>query len=332
MVVVPDDQLSLAIGREGQNARLAAKLTGWRIDIKSLTEAATDAFRKLREMPDFDEVAVAQPEIAVNGEVILAKKAEGKPITPEEYQVLTKLVELVEKRVAKTRQQDRAAKVEKVALIKATIPAPAYTVMLADAKLPDRVLRTLAEADFQSVGQIMEQLALNEDRILGLPGFGPKMLEDLKAALATVVIPEPPVVETPVVEPEALAAEAAPAAELAVGTAEPVAATDGAAAPEAVLDQALAADGAVPATEGVLAEPVEGEAVAEGAEIGVVEEDGDEDKDSDDPDDKKKGKKKGKKKAAVEITFDEDLGMFITRKKRKPGRAKDEMFGLLDDE
>jgi transcription antitermination factor NusA-like protein len=34
-VIVPDNQLSLAIGREGQNARLAAKLTGWRIDIKS---------------------------------------------------------------------------------------------------------------------------------------------------------------------------------------------------------------------------------------------------------------------------------------------------------
>jgi transcription termination/antitermination protein NusA len=37
-VVVPDDQLSLAIGREGQNARLAARLTGWRIDIRSETE------------------------------------------------------------------------------------------------------------------------------------------------------------------------------------------------------------------------------------------------------------------------------------------------------
>ncbi|HYU59458.1 MAG TPA: transcription termination factor NusA [Solirubrobacterales bacterium] len=37
-VVVPDDQLSLAIGRDGQNARLAAKLTGWRVDIKSETE------------------------------------------------------------------------------------------------------------------------------------------------------------------------------------------------------------------------------------------------------------------------------------------------------
>lgn len=35
VVVVPDNQLSLAIGKEGQNARLAAKLTGWKIDIKS---------------------------------------------------------------------------------------------------------------------------------------------------------------------------------------------------------------------------------------------------------------------------------------------------------
>jgi N utilization substance protein A len=37
-VIVPDDQLSLAIGRDGQNARLAARLTGWRVDIKSETE------------------------------------------------------------------------------------------------------------------------------------------------------------------------------------------------------------------------------------------------------------------------------------------------------
>ena len=41
-VVVPDDQLSLAIGREGQNARLAARLTGWRIDIRSETEFASE--------------------------------------------------------------------------------------------------------------------------------------------------------------------------------------------------------------------------------------------------------------------------------------------------
>jgi hypothetical protein len=115
---------------------------------------------------------------------------------------------------------------------------------------------------------------------------------------------------------------------------EPVAALDGAPAPEgaAGLVEPVPGDGAALAAEGVLPEPLEVEAVLDGAEVGVIEEEGDEDKDSDDPDDKKKGKKKGKKKAAVEITFDEDLGMFITRKKRKPGRAKDEMFGLLDDE
>jgi N utilization substance protein A len=38
-VIVPDYQLSLAIGIKGQNARLAAKLTGWKIDIKSETQA-----------------------------------------------------------------------------------------------------------------------------------------------------------------------------------------------------------------------------------------------------------------------------------------------------
>lgn len=47
MVVVPDNQLSLAIGKEGQNARLVAKLTGWRIDIKSETEAAAEGMDEI---------------------------------------------------------------------------------------------------------------------------------------------------------------------------------------------------------------------------------------------------------------------------------------------
>lgn len=47
IVVVPDRQLSLAIGKEGQNARLAAKLTGWRIDIKSESEAQAEGLDKL---------------------------------------------------------------------------------------------------------------------------------------------------------------------------------------------------------------------------------------------------------------------------------------------
>ena len=42
MVVVPDDKLSLAIGRNGQNARLAVRLTGWKIDVKSESAAIAE--------------------------------------------------------------------------------------------------------------------------------------------------------------------------------------------------------------------------------------------------------------------------------------------------
>src|SRR3712207_7527002 len=48
-VIVPDDQLSLAIGKEGQNARLAARLTGWRIDIRSETEFAEEEATMIEE-------------------------------------------------------------------------------------------------------------------------------------------------------------------------------------------------------------------------------------------------------------------------------------------
>ena len=52
-VIVPDNQLSLAIGKEGQNARLAAKLTGFKIDIKSETQA--------QELGLFDEFGISSP-------------------------------------------------------------------------------------------------------------------------------------------------------------------------------------------------------------------------------------------------------------------------------
>ena len=64
-VIVPDNQLSLAIGREGQNARLAAKLTGWRIDIKSESEARAEGL-----LESVDLLAVAEA---------LLKKKEAAP-------------------------------------------------------------------------------------------------------------------------------------------------------------------------------------------------------------------------------------------------------------
>lgn len=56
-VVVPDRSLSLAIGKEGQNARLAARLTGWRIDIKSEAEAAVEAEQLAAEMEEAERRA-----------------------------------------------------------------------------------------------------------------------------------------------------------------------------------------------------------------------------------------------------------------------------------
>lgn len=54
-VIVPDHQLSLAIGKEGQNARLAARLTGWRIDIKSETQIREEADNMLGEGEEWAE-------------------------------------------------------------------------------------------------------------------------------------------------------------------------------------------------------------------------------------------------------------------------------------
>ena len=82
-VIVPDDQLSLAIGREGQNARLAAKLTGWRIDIKSETEfamegdeeyAGADTVARYLEARGYDERAMKailkEGRLSINGIVV----------------------------------------------------------------------------------------------------------------------------------------------------------------------------------------------------------------------------------------------------------------------
>jgi len=69
-VIVPDRQLSLAIGKEGQNARLAAKLTGWRIDIKSVSEAAEETLGRLEDA----DIAPEDMDLLTLAEVLLRKR------------------------------------------------------------------------------------------------------------------------------------------------------------------------------------------------------------------------------------------------------------------
>ena len=79
-VVVPDYQLSLAIGKEGQNARLAARLTGFKIDIKSETQAREiegwlDVDEEYEEYEDFEDYKEAQAlEEAEAGETAEAEE------------------------------------------------------------------------------------------------------------------------------------------------------------------------------------------------------------------------------------------------------------------
>jgi transcription termination/antitermination protein NusA len=79
LVIVPDYQLSLAIGREGQNARLAARLTGWRIDIKSESQAAEPAPPPL--VAPVEAAAPEEPQAETEEEVATGVGAER---TPEE--------------------------------------------------------------------------------------------------------------------------------------------------------------------------------------------------------------------------------------------------------
>ena len=70
LVVVPDYQLSLAIGKEGQNARLAARLTGFKIDIKSETQARESGdFYDYEEEPTETEEASGEEEISAGEEI-----------------------------------------------------------------------------------------------------------------------------------------------------------------------------------------------------------------------------------------------------------------------
>lgn len=79
LVVVPDDQLSLAIGKEGQNARLAAKLTGWKVDIKSESQLAEEEKIKEKEKKKKAEKSEKEPSAAEESAICQALTAKGTP-------------------------------------------------------------------------------------------------------------------------------------------------------------------------------------------------------------------------------------------------------------
>jgi transcription termination/antitermination protein NusA len=355
-VVVPEDQLSLAIGRDGQNARLAAKLTSWRIDIKSLPEAASDSLHKLQSDEAYAALATNEIDTMPQIELILAKKSEGRPVTPEEYTVLTQFVDRVERGLIRQRQSEKRVEDERELQARANIPPIAFEIPMEDFEVSDRVYAVISEAGYQTVGDLMIQMSLDPDAILRLSGMGPKAMRELETALeklneqtrqaelaeAEAVVEEPvvkveelpEVMEAPEVvelpEAEEVAAEVIPAVEAA----EMVEAAE-VAQPELAVAEVVETPAAVAleeAPEELLEEgtpvAVSEEAVEEEAEsldslftlspeaLGIGILEDEEEEDEDD-----RGKKKGKKKKKkfVEMEYDPDKDVMLVKKKRKRG-------------
>jgi N utilization substance protein A len=345
MVVVPEDQLSLAIGRAGVNARLAARLTGWRIDIKSLPEAAAEALNRLSTDATLAELAESEADRVTQVEAVLAKKAEGRPVTPEEYQVLTAFVDLVQKVLEERRDVRRRDFMEKLEQVKASIPPGAYETPLAGVGLSTRVFGLLSEAGYETAGQVLEKMGLDPDQILGLSGFGPKSMDELHQVLESFEypIPAPEIFEAPaeVEQPEAEAVET---------VADESAATAEQAEPAAEAVEAPVEAEAVPAqvSEVEIEQPVEvtEEAKTEVSEVGepvpavvdveqafeqlaqqlkVVEEVTDEDEEEEEEAGGVSPKKrKKKKKGARHIEYDPVTGEMVVKRRRKRGEEWEE--------
>ena len=321
-VVVPEDQLSLAIGRVGQNARLAAKLTGWRIDIKSLPEAATDALYKLQNDPSLAQVRENEEENIPRMADMLARKADGKPLTPEEYDLMTRFVDRVERKaIAKTEAQHKAEE-EKLTAMRASIPASAFETSILDAGLPDHVAYILQEAGYFSAGDMVLQFKQDPDVIERLQGIGIRAMENIRSIVteldnqlaeaqkAAEIVEEQPAEVAEITE---AAVETTIVEEVQVLSPEEIERVVETAAEEkpVVVEETEVVPEVEPSLEELFTLRPE---VLDTAGITEDEE----------SDEISKGKKKGKKKGKhVVVTYDPDRDMTLVQKKHKRGGGWD---------
>lgn len=327
-VVVPEDQLSLAIGRDGQNARLAAKLTAWRIDIKSLPEATSDALYKIQSDPEFAAMAEAETDTISQIEAILVKKDEGRPVTPEEYSILSKFVERAERGVIDMHQAEISAELERIAQAKENIPASAFDMPLEELNFTERITNLLVEAGNETVGDLIIHMELDSDAILGLNGIGPKAMENIEKALAEVTFPEPEIVEKEVEAEQVEQVEGEPEAEGEVLDAEAVVKEEEAEAavitdePQVAKPEAVIEIDSVEEVDEVIQEETVADAKAEEEtdssfeEILALEPDAFHVEDED-QDEIESRQKKEKKKKYIEMEYDPDQDVVIVKRKRK---------------
>lgn len=309
VVIVPDDQLSLAIGREGQNARLAAKLTGWRIDIKSVTEAVHEALSKPTQ-PEFVEVRRQYPEMVEEIHRIMEKKTANRTVMPEEYDLLGKFADLIERRTLEKREAARQARQAEINAVKATLPQGLFQLPVSALDLPDEIIAALQP--LENVGEVMWRFLIDENHLRHLVADLPSdALVQVQSALDRVVLPEEeaaPVETVPVVDKQPPAPETP-----AIAEGEVVA---GAFADEQEAEVEAPAPLSVAAPRKIEMLRPEAEAVYETDEdIEFVI----------DPKTGKKDKKKKKERQQRrQLVFDEERGKVVAKRRRKGSRVRGE--------
>jgi len=190
-VVVPEDQLSLAIGRNGQNARLAAKLSGWRIDIKGLFEAVSDTLFKIQDDPRYAQFQELEAGSIPRIESILGKKAEGRPISPEEYRELHHFNSRVESGLIEERREITKQQQARIQAARAAVPDDAYDLPIMTLGLSTRVENLLDAAGLTNVGELAYRLLLVPSSISAIDGIGESYVEQIKEALEVMIGYEP---------------------------------------------------------------------------------------------------------------------------------------------
>lgn len=183
-VVVPEDQLSLAIGRDGQNARLTAKLTGWRIDIKSLIEATSETLFKLKNNAAYADYKDIESEHIPRIEALMKKKAEGRPITPEDFQEMHLFTTRIERGLINSTRERKQEYASRLKTARKNIPAGAYELPLLTLGFSDHLASLLEDnLEVSDVGELMFAYNFDPGAIREIGGIGPKAMEEIEAAL-----------------------------------------------------------------------------------------------------------------------------------------------------
>ena len=162
VVLVPEDQLSLAIGREGQNARLAAKLTGWRIDIKSVAETVQNALDNL-DAPPLAGLADRYADLIAESLRIMEKKRLDLAVMPEEFKSLARFADIVEQLLQQQRDEAREIYLQQREAVRSTLPPKLFELPLDVLAVSQEMLDALEP--FENIGEVMLTCLVNEDLV-----------------------------------------------------------------------------------------------------------------------------------------------------------------------